>query len=60
MLSWVTVWVLTVTSVSESYKVKSHYQLTYATQELCLKQIKAHTSNSKTAQCNFSQIPVYK
>lgn len=60
MITWITVWVLTVTSTSESYGIKSHYQLTYSTQDTCLKQIQNHTSRKTQAQCNFQQVPISK
>ena len=58
MITWVTVWVLT---VSYSYSGgASHYKLTYATQEICEKQRKQHENQYKASRCDFQQVPVYK
>ncbi len=60
MITWVTVWVLT---VQTCYDCNSNavYQLTYATQEICKKQLEKHSkSYSKNARCDFQQIPVVK
>ena len=61
MITWVTVWVLTVTNVEmQLSSFHPHtYQLTYATQEICEKQRKNHKRNSRT-RCDFQQFPVYK
>lgn len=60
MITWVTVWVLTVTVTSNSYGVKSHYQLQYGKQSICEKQIKNHIGGRVAARCDFQQIPVVK
>lgn len=65
MISWVTVWVLTVHGVDKGYHELSSYtyQLSYATQALCEKQKKNHERGGvdwKKARCDFQQVPVYK
>lgn len=57
MITWVTVWVLTVFTGSNYYghQRPSNFQLQYATQEICEKQRKNH---SGTTRCDFQQIPV--
>ena len=62
MITWVTVWVLTmVVARDESgYTKRDSYQLTYATQSICMKQgekIKK-TSRDYSYRCDFQQIPV--
>ncbi len=57
MITWVTVWVLTVYVDNYSQKADS-YQLTYEKQEICLKQLKKHKNKPYTARCDFQQIPV--
>lgn len=68
MIKFITVWVLTVGYFEYDYQQKggpATYQLQYATQSICEKQIKNHATNdrgSKTkfwARCDFQQIPVY-
>lgn len=57
MITWVTVWVLTVSYNGQ--KEASYYQLQYATQKTCLNQIKKHEEpHYKKARCDFQQIPV--
>lgn len=56
MITWVTVWVLTVTNRMDS--ANTNYQLQYASQQICKEQIKNHVGNGKTARCDFQQIPV--
>ncbi|MFW2042277.1 hypothetical protein ACG94V_12820 [Acinetobacter sp. ULE_I001] len=62
MITWVTVWVLTVSFNSDSYNrtdnLRAYYQLQYATQSICEKQRKNHEQGSKKARCDFQQIPV--
>lgn len=58
MITWLTVWVLTVYDVQ--YQKSINYQLTYATKEICEKQKKYHESVYKNARCDFQQIPIYK
>lgn len=63
MISFVTVWVMTVTGSIDGYREVGgySYQLTYSTQSICSKQIKNHTRkgvDTKTARCDFQQIPV--
>ena len=62
MITWVTVWVLTVSFNSDSYSrsdnLRAYYQLQYSSQSICEKQKKNHMSNYKTARCDFQQIPV--
>lgn len=57
MITWVTVWVLTVTQERSGYREisESNYQLQYATQAICEKQRKNH---SGATRCDFQQIPV--
>jgi hypothetical protein len=62
MIEFVTVWVLTVSSIDlhfNSYHPHT-YQLQYATQSICEKQIKRHNQGNSYARCDFQQIPVYK
>lgn len=63
MITWVTMWVLTVTGSIDGYREVGGYshQLSYTTQSICNKQIKNHTQkgvDTKTARCDFQQIPV--
>lgn len=51
MITWLTVWVLTVSWGGGSY------QLQYATQNTCLQQAKKH-GFGKNTRCDFQQIPV--
>lgn len=62
MITWVTVWVLTVIyDADPTYNAKrDSYQLTYATQHVCLKQgefIKK-SRGGYSYRCDFQQIPV--
>ena len=57
MITWVTVWVLTVSYTNGG---ASHYQLQYANQEICEKQRKNHQAIYKDSRCDFQQIPVAK
>lgn len=64
MITWVTVWVLTM--VNDSYfsgtARRDSYQLTYATQQTCIKQgekIKKTHSNY-SYRCDFQQVPLVK
>lgn len=59
MITWVTVWVLTVYDVT--YQKSVNYQLSYSTREVCEKQIKRHVDKSynRVAFCDFQQVPVY-
>lgn len=54
MITFVTVWVLTVTSSQMSY------QLQYSTQAICEKQNPNHEMLLRKARCDFQQIPVVK
>ena len=63
MITWVTVWVLTVHGVDKGYRETGSYiyQLSYATQALCEKQKKNHERGGrdwKKARCDFQQVPV--
>lgn len=62
MITWVTVWVLTVVSCQGCNGSTFQYQLNYATQETCLRQKKNHSvavvSRGGFARCDFQQIPV--
>jgi len=60
MITWVTVWVLTVHTALNS-RSNSTYQLSYATQRTCLSQAKKHDRlrGGTYASCDFQQIPVY-
>lgn len=57
MITWLTVWVLTV--YDAQYEKSVNYQLTYATRELCVKQKKFHETSTRVVRCNFQQVPVY-
>jgi hypothetical protein len=62
MLTFVTVWVLTVFHSTYNYdaKTQTSYQLTYATRDICIKQ--GDQINKKSGDnytCNFQQIPMY-
>lgn len=65
MITWVTVWVLTMVADntgSNSYVRRDTYQLTYATQKTCIKQgerIKK-TNHIYTYRCDFQQVPMVK
>lgn len=63
MITWVTVWVLTVGYWDQEYYKggPSSYQLQYASQDVCEKQKKNHATISKYkgfTRCDFQQIPV--
>lgn len=59
MITWVTVWVLTVTTDRYQLNQPNTYQLTYATQSICEKQgSKLDTIRSRHT-CNFQQVPIY-
>lgn len=63
MITWVTVWVLTVVfdeTGSNGYVRRDSYQLQYATQAICEKQRKNHVQYGKTTRCDFQQVPVVK
>lgn len=63
MLTWVTVWVLTVFTGSshQGYYRPSNFQLQYATQETCIKQKEVHIKRGvSSARCDFQQVPIYK
>ena len=65
MITWVTVWVLTMVAndtVNSAYVRRDTYQLTYAAQKTCIDQgerIKK-TSNIYTYRCDFQQVPLIK
>lgn len=56
---FITVWILTVTVHDDSYQMHTHYQLQYATQQICEKQRKNHQNGRRTTRCDFAQVPVY-
>lgn len=62
MITWVTVWVLTMVNTYESSGLtkRDSYQLIYAKQETCIKQgekiKKTHVDYSY--RCDFQQIPM--
>lgn len=58
MITWITVWVLTVPYKDNMTARAYSYQLTYATQDLCLKQIGNHSAGLNKSRCDFQQIPV--
>ena len=65
MITWVTVWILTVGYwESSSYAGgPSTYQLQYATKEICEKQKKNHAKQSDYkgfTRCDFQQVPLIK
>lgn len=61
MITWLTVWVLTVELLNDGSvngKNSHSYQLTYATQSVCEKQRKRHTGYDYKSRCDFQQVPV--
>ena len=62
MITWVTVWVLTVTTIERAYTgvTKSSYQLQYASQAICERQRQYHKDENTSTRCDFQQIPVVK
>ena len=58
MITFVTVWVLTVTSSDTPRGDTISYQLTYATQKICLDQAEKFTQY-RSVTCNFQQVPIY-
>lgn len=62
MITWVTVWVLTVTTNTSSYQrqdnLRAYYQLQYSSQKVCEDNRKYHSSSIRTTRCDFQQIPV--
>ena len=60
MITWVTVWVLTV-QYSAFNNNNTAYQLNYSSKSICEKQIAKHTKkHSAEARCDFQQTPVAK
>lgn len=57
MITWVTVWILTVSRVDSNSAYS--YQLSYATQALCEKNRSKHVGEYKASRCDFQQIPIY-
>lgn len=61
MITWVTVWVLTVFTGSNylGHYRPSNFQLQYASQSVCEKQRAKHLKRGvNSARCDFQQIPV--
>lgn len=61
MITWLTVWVLTVELINYTGvngKNSHSYQLTYATQSVCEKQRKRHAGLVYKSRCDFQQVPV--
>lgn len=61
MITWLTVWVLTV-SYAEMHSeagAASYYQLEYATQSICEKQRVNHIGSYKSSRCDFKQVPIW-
>lgn len=71
MITWVTVWVLTVGYFDREYNKggSATYQLQFAKQETCLKEAKKHMMANKDrynngysviafTRCDFQQVPV--
>lgn len=61
MITWLTVWVLTVELVNDrgvNGKNSHSYQLTYATQSVCEKQRERHDGHAYQSRCDFQQVPV--
>lgn len=56
MITWVTVWVLTVYTPYGNGKYL--YQLQYATQKTCEIQRKNHLRERVSARCDFQQVPI--
>lgn len=58
MITWVTVWVLTVYS-NDVRGSSANYQLTYQSSSECYNAEKAHKNNGKhKTQCNYQKVPV--
>lgn len=58
MITWVTVWVLTITN-SPWRDMPTSTQFTYATESICMKQGERLKTNTKVYSCNFQQVPIY-
>lgn len=58
MITWVTVWVLTVYTDRGNTGGQASYQLKYASQTTCLIQKEKHIDGILRARCDFQQIPV--
>ncbi|QHJ83913.1 MAG: hypothetical protein [Caudoviricetes sp.] len=58
MITFVTVWVLTVTRTDFMNTAPTTYQLQYATQKICLEQAEKFT-RYRSVTCNFQQAPIY-
>lgn len=56
MITWVTVWVLTVTSLE--YQRGYAYQLQYHSQATCEKHRTKHKTQFSSARCDFQQVPM--
>lgn len=62
MLTWATVWVLTVI-FNDPYNDNARtytYQLTYSSQSICERQRKYHRAENITTRCDFQQQLVNK
>lgn len=59
MVTWVTVWILTVASL-DGHAGKNAYQLQYATKDICEKQKNHHKNQHNKVRCDFQQIPLVK
>lgn len=61
MIKFITVWVLTVSyiDISGHSGGASHYQLQYATQNICEKQRARHAGDHKASRCDFQQLPLF-
>ena len=57
MITWVTVWVLTVHTPVGNYGSYS-YQLSYASQKTCEEQRKKYKDDFRVARCDFQQVPM--
>lgn len=62
MITWVTVWILTVNYIDDGDKESgaTSYQLQYATQAICEKQRSKHSGFEISTRCDFQQIPMVK
>ena len=57
MITWVTVWILTVYTPRGDYGSYS-YQLQYSSQNICEQQRLKYKNDFKVTRCDFQQIPV--
>lgn len=58
MITWVTVWVLTLT-YNPYQNNRTETQYTYATESICKRQGESARNASYQYECRFQQVPVY-